>query len=80
MTLPPVGTSATLALKRRRVHRHEHVRGVAGREDVVVGDVDLERRDPGEGAGGCPDLGREVGQRREVVAEDGALVGESVAR
>jgi hypothetical protein len=35
---------------------------VAGGEDVVVGDVDLEGRDPGQGAGRGPDLGREVGK------------------
>ena len=29
-------------LQRRRVHRHEHVGLVAGREDVVIGEVDLE--------------------------------------
>ena len=49
-----------------------------GVEDLVVGDVDLERRHAGDRAGGRPDLGREVGQRGEVVAEGGAHVGEAV--
>ena len=34
---------------------------------------------PGQRAGGCPDLGREVRQRRQVVAEGGGLGGEAVA-
>ena len=57
-------------LERRGVHRDEHARLVAGREDVVVGEVDLEARHAGKRAGGRADLGREVGQRREVVPED----------
>ena len=68
-----------LGLERGGVHRHEHVGLVARREDVVVADVDLERRDAGERAGRGTDLGRVVGQRREVVAEDGGDAGESVA-
>ena len=67
------------ALQRRGVHRHEHARRVARREDVVVGDVDLEGRHAGERARGRPDLGREVGQRRQVVAEQRAGAGEAVA-
>ena len=39
-----------VGLQRRRVHGHEHVRRVARRDDVVVGDVHLERRDAGDGA------------------------------
>ena len=67
------------ALQRGRVHRHEHVRHVARREDVEVGDVDLEARHAGDRAGRGADLGREVRQRRQVVAEGGAHVGEAVA-
>ena len=63
-------------LQRRRVHRHEHVRLVARREDVVVGEVDLEAGDARQRAGGRADLGGEVGQRREVVAERRRLVRE----
>ena len=65
--------------QRGGVHRHEHRRQVAGREDVVIGDVHLERRHPGDRAGRRADLGREVREGREVVAERGAHVGETVA-
>ena len=50
-----------------------------GRGDVVVGDVDLEGRHAGDGAGGSPDLGREVGQGGQVVAEQRRRAGEPVA-
>ena len=80
MIVPPFGEVAEVHLERRRVHRHEHARLVAGREDVVVGEVDLEAGDAGERAGRRADLGREVGERREVVPEDGRLAREAVAR
>ena len=50
-----------------------------GRRDVVVGDVDLEGRHAGQGAGRGPDLGREVGEGGQVVAEQGRRGGEPVA-
>ena len=56
-------------LQRSRIHRDEHVRRVARREDVVVGEVELEAGDAGQRAGGRADLGREVRQRRDVVPE-----------
>ena len=49
-------------LQRRRVHRDEHVRAVARRQDVVVGEVELEARDARQRAGGRADLGGEVGE------------------
>ncbi|GAA3298223.1 hypothetical protein GCM10020295_33230 [Streptomyces cinereospinus] len=52
--------------------------GVARGEDVVVGEVQLERRDTRQRAGGRPDLGGEVRQRRQVVAEGRGLRGEAV--
>ena len=61
-----------------RVHGDEHVRGVARRRDVVVRDVDLEGRHPGQGSRRGPDLGRELGQRGQVVAHPGADAGEAV--
>ena len=67
---------AEVGLERRRVHRHQHVGRVAGGVDVVVGDADLEAGDAGQGAGGGADLGREVGERREVVADQRRGVGE----
>ena len=70
---------ADVGLQRGRVHGHQHVRVVARGEDVVVRDVDLERRDAGQGARRRPDFGREVRQRRQVVAEDGRTGRETVA-
>ena len=67
-------------LERRRVHRHQDVRRVSRREHVVVGEVHLERRDAGDGARRRADLRREVRQRGQVVAEDGAGVGEPITR
>ena len=60
---------AEVGLERGRVHRDEHVGRVAGGEDVVVGEVQLEARHARQGACGGADLGGEVGQRRQVVAE-----------
>ena len=60
-----------VGLKRGGVHRHENLRGVAGRVDVVVGDPHLEGRHPRQGAGGRADLGRKLGQGRQVVAHQG---------
>ena len=73
-----LGQVAQVGLERGRVHRDEHVRGVAGGEDVVVGEVDLERRDAGQRALRSSDLGGEVRQRHEVVAEHGRLLREPV--
>src|SRR3712207_7798622 len=46
--------------------------------DVVIGEVQLERGHPGQGPRRRPDLGREVGQRGQVVAEGRRLAGEPV--
>src|SRR5688572_11121736 len=66
--------------QRSRVHRHEHVGAVARREDVVVGEVDLEPRDSRQRPRGRTDLRRVVGKGREVVAERGGLAREAAAR
>ncbi len=63
-------------LQRRRVHGDEDVRLVAGRADVAARKVQLEAGDAGQGTGGRANLGGEVGQRRDVVADDGGGVGE----
>ena len=73
------GEVADVRLQRGGVHRHEHVRPVAGGEDVVVREVQLERRHARQRPGGGADLGGEVGERREVVAERPGLGGEPVA-
>jgi hypothetical protein len=70
---------ADVRLQRGRVHRDQHVRGVARRDDVARGEVDLEARYAGERAGRGADLRREVRQRREVVAERRRRVGEAAA-
>jgi hypothetical protein len=62
-----------------RVHGHQHVRRVTRCGDVVVGNGDLERRHAGDGARRRPDLGRELGQRRQVIAEKCAHGGEPIA-
>ena len=61
---------ADVRLERRRVHRDEDVGLVAGRVDVRRREADLEAGHAGQRAGRCADLGREVGQRADVVAED----------
>ena len=77
---PALREVADVDLERGRVHRDEDARLVAGREDVVVGEVDLEAGHAGKRAGRRADLRREVGERREVVAEDGRLAREAIAR
>ena len=54
------GQVGDVRLQRGGVHRHQHVRPVAGGEDVVVREVQLERRHARQRPGGCPDLGGEV--------------------
>ena len=65
--------------QRRGVHGDEDVRRVARRQDVVVREVDLEARHAGQRPRRRPDLGREVGQRREVVSEQRGLAREAPA-
>ena len=73
------GHVGEVRLEGRGVHRDEHVGLVARSEHVVVGEVELEARDAGQGALRCADLGGEVRQRGQVVAEEGGLGGEPVA-
>ena len=74
-----LGQVADVRPQRGRVHHDEHVRAVAGREDVVIREVHLEAGDAGQRAGRRADLGGEVGERREVVAEHRRLAREAVA-
>ena len=71
--------AAEVGAQRGGVHRHEHVRLVAGRGDRVVGDVHLEAGHAVHGAGGGTDLGGVLGQGRQVVAVGRAHRGEAVA-
>ncbi|SHV15158.1 Uncharacterised protein [Mycobacteroides abscessus subsp. abscessus] len=70
---------ADVRLQRRRVHRHQHIGPVARGEDVVVGNLNLERGDTGQRALRGADLGRVIRLGCEVVAEDRSLGGESVS-
>jgi hypothetical protein len=65
--------------ERGRVHGHQHIRGVARREDVMVSEMKLEAGDAGESPCGGANLGGEVRQRRKVVAESRRFLSESVA-
>jgi hypothetical protein len=65
---------------RGRVHRDQDVGRVARREDVVVGEMQLEARDAGQSACRGPDFRREIRLGGQVVAEDRGLLGEPVSR
>ena len=72
------GQVGDVGLEGRRVHRHQDVRAVAGRHDVVVGEVQLEAGDSGQRPGRRADLGREVRQGGDVVAEHRRVGGEAI--
>src|SRR5262249_19135194 len=55
-------------------------RRVAGGQDVVVGEVELEAGDTRQGAGRRADLGGEVRQRGKGVAGRRRLLGETIPR
>src|SRR5206468_800372 len=69
-----------IRLQRGRVHRDQNVGPVARREDVVVGEMELEAGDARQRAGGRANLRREVREGREVVPEDRGLARELAAR
>ncbi len=73
------GQVGDVRLQRGGVHRDQHVRAVAGGEDVVVREVQLERRHTRQRPGGRADLRREVREGGQVVAERRGLRGEPVA-
>lgn len=68
---------ADIGLQRSGIHRDEDVGPVAGGQDVVVGDLNLERRDTGQSACGRADLGRVVRLGRQVVASAASEVNRS---
>ena len=74
----PLPHVAEVRLQGGRVHRDQHVGRITRSEDVVVGEVDLEGRHPGQRALRRPDLRGEVRERRQVVAERRRLLGEPV--
>ena len=76
MRMPPGSQVLEVGLQGGGVHGDEGVELVAGRVDVVAAEVDLEAGDAGQGAGRGANFGGEVGQRADVVAEDGRGVGE----
>jgi hypothetical protein len=55
-------------LQRRRVHRHQYVAGIAGREDLAGGKMQLEAAHAGERARRGADLRGKIRQRAEIVA------------
>ena len=79
MIVAPRGRSPRLALSAAGFIADQDVGRVARRHHVVVGEVQLEAGDAGQGALRGADLGGEVRQRRQVVAERRRLGGEPVA-
>ena len=77
--MAPLGRASRLAFRAAGFMATSTLGASPGRGDVVVGDVDLEGRHPGQRAGRGPDLGREVGEGGQVVAEQGRRGGEAVA-
>ena len=68
MISPPSRKRVDVHLQRRRVHRDQHVRLVAGGVDRADAEVDLEGGDAERRALRRADFGREIGESREVVA------------
>ena len=58
-----------LRLQRRRIHCHQHCRCITRGGDVKIGDAHLEGRDTGQRSLRGADLGGELGQRGQIVAE-----------
>ena len=79
MSVAPFGTSRRFAFSAAGFIATSTSGRSPGGEDVVVGEVDLEARDARERAGRRTNLGREVGERREVVPEHRGLAREPVA-
>ena len=69
---------AHIGLQCGRIHRDENVGTIAGGQDVVVRDLDLEGRHTGQGALWCADLGGVIGLCRKVISEQRRLGGEPV--
>ena len=76
ISVPPFGRSRRFVFSAAGFIATSTFGSVAGREDVVVGEVELEAGDARQRAGRRADLGREVGQRREVVPDERGLARE----
>ena len=80
MRIPPVFRSAMLVLSAAGFMATRTSTAVPGREDVAGGEVDLEAADPGKSSRRGADLGREVGESGQIVAEKGRRARELGAR
>ena len=67
-------------LERRRIEGDQEVGLVAGGLHTAGAEIDLERRHAVGGPDGCTDLGGEVGEGREIVADHRRRKGELAAR
>ena len=79
MIVPPRGRSCRFAFRAAGFIATSTVGASPGGDDGMVGEVQLERGHPWQGARRRADLGREVRQGGQAVAERGCLRGESVA-
>ncbi len=73
-----VGQVRQVGLEGGRVHGYQDVGLVARGQHLVIGELQLEARHAGKGSGGGADLGGEVGERGEVVAQRRGLGREPV--
>ncbi len=70
---------AYVDLECSRVHCNEYVGLVTRRVDVFAAELDLESTDAGQRAGRGANLGREVGQRAQVVADGSCGCSKTIA-
>jgi len=77
--MPPLSSSGRFIFRAAGFIATRALGAAAWGQDVPGGEVDLERRDACQGPGRSPDLGREVGQRHQVVADEGGGRSEPVA-
>ena len=77
---PALREVADVHLERRRVHRDEDARLVARREDVVVGEVDLEARHAGSEPAGARISAGKSGSVARSFPKSGRLAREAIAR
>ena len=55
-------------LQRRRIHRHQHVGGIARGADLARSEIDLKRRDAKQRPLRRADFGGKIGKGRQVIA------------